>query len=77
MYMYTPLFKKNLNVNNKTEINLERNNPYFDNECKSSTQNHCTCLNYCRNNPCDKTRVDMVQARSAYKNIVRKKRNFI
>ena len=32
------------------------------------------CLNYYRSNPCDETRVDMVQTRSSYKYTVRKKK---
>ena len=32
------------------------------------------CLNCYRNNPCDETRVDMVQTRSSYTNTIRKKK---
>ena len=34
---------------------------------------YCRCLNYYRSNPCDETRVDMVQT-SSYTNTVRKKK---
>ena len=47
---------------------------YFDDECKKLKHDYYDNLNLYRNNPCEATRVDMVHARSNYKNTLRKKK---
>jgi len=73
-HVCTPLFKRVLNVNNSKINNVDKDKTCLDKECKELKQMYYRCLNYYRSNPCDETRVDMVQARSSYKNTVRKKK---
>ena len=53
---------------------MNRNMPYFDNDCKNLKKSYYRCLNIYRNYTCDENRVAMVKARSEYKNTVRKKK---
>lgn len=64
-------FKRNID-DKKEGIHSETNVQFFDNECKKLKRNYYPSSNYYRSNPCNESKSNIVQARSKYKNTVRK-----
>jgi len=69
----TPLFKKKCS-SKSYENDKNKNEQFFDNECKDLKTIFYKTLNIFRKQPRDEHRINMITARSQYKNTVRKKK---